>query len=214
MPLQRVINKLKNASFCDGSGKSLPKFQWLGYNHKEILLAYNAVISGIFNYYSFANNINALSCVYNILRSSAAKLLAAKYKLKSQRKVFKKFGKGLKCENVSLIVRKDWGKNPYKFNTKDVKTEISTLYITRRSRTLLKKICTICNSTEKVEMHHVKHIRKMNTKLTPMEKSMVSLNRKQIPVCRKCHLDIHNGLYDGINLKDLIKNRVDINNFI
>jgi predicted HNH restriction endonuclease len=31
---------------------------------------------------------------------------------------------------------------------------------------------------------------------------MSALNRKQIPVCQKCHRLIHAGQYDGISLKD------------
>ena len=54
-------------------------------------------------------------------------------------------------------------------------------------------------------MHHIKHLKTMNNKLTPMEQSMVSLNRKQIPVCRICHMDIHKGKYDGVALKDIIE---------
>lgn len=67
-------------------------------------------------------------------------------------------------------------------------------------------MCAICASIDKVEMHHVKHIKKMNKNLSPMEKSMASLNRKQIPVCRVCHMDIHTGVYDGTSLKDIINN--------
>lgn len=30
------------------------------------------------------------------------------------------------------------------------------------------------------------------------------LRRKQIPVCQKCHNEIHNGNYDGTKLSNLI----------
>lgn len=53
-------------------------------------------------------------------------------------------------------------------------------------------------------MHRVKHIRKMNVKLTVLDKNMVSLGRKQIPVCKSCHVNIHAGKYDGIALKDVM----------
>lgn len=49
------------------------------------------------NYYSFANNLNRLSAhIYFKLKASCAKLLAAKFTLKSQTAVYKKFGKDLK----------------------------------------------------------------------------------------------------------------------
>lgn len=116
MDTQKVINKLKTAYLCDGSGKSKPKYQWRPYTHKEILMSYNAVISGIFNYFSFIENVSSLARIYNLLRSSAAKLLASKFKLKTQRSVFKKFGKTLKSpEGTSLISRTEWKKNPLDF---------------------------------------------------------------------------------------------------
>jgi hypothetical protein len=204
MPVKRIIDKLKTAHICDGGGKAQPKYQWLGYTHKEIILAYNSIINGISNYYSFIENMSALARIYNILRSSAAKLLTAKYKLKTQRKTFQKFGAGLKSpEGTSLIVRKEWKKNPMGFK-KNVNTDLSVIYTSRYTKSILHRICAICSSNVKVEMHHVKHIRKMNIKLSMMEKSMVSLNRKQIPVCRECHMDIHTGRYDGKSLKDII----------
>lgn len=50
-------------------------------------------------------------------------------------------------------------------------------------------------------MHHVKHVKKGKT--TGLTQLMRKLNRKQLPVCRKCHMKIHKGNYDGIGLKDL-----------
>jgi hypothetical protein len=32
---------------------------------------------------------------------------------------------------------------------------------------------------------------------------MQALNRKQVPVCKACHMRIHRGDYDGLSLKDL-----------
>ena len=58
--------------------------------------------------------------------------------------------------------------------------------------------------TEQVEMHHVRHIRKMgDRKPTGFRAVMRALNRKQIPACATCHRKIHNGEYDGIRLTDL-----------
>lgn len=37
---------------------------------------------------------------------------------------------------------------------------------------------------------------------------MSKLNRKQNPVCSKCHVKIHNGKYDGISMKDLQLNKI------
>lgn len=55
--------------------------------------------------------------------------------------------------------------------------------------------CAKCGSTVKVEMHHVKQVKKEKYTLIPKVdtlKRMMSLrNRKQVPVCRFCHNLIH-----------------------
>lgn len=71
----------------------------------------------------------------------------------------------------------------------------------------LESECKICGSTKMVEMHHIKHIKKSNIKLKGFDKQMSAINRKQIPVCRLCHMKIHKGEYDGIGLKEIAKNR-------
>jgi len=45
----------------------------------------------------------------------------------------------------------------------------------------------------------------MNETLAGFSKIMAQINRKQIPVCIKCHQKIHVGKYDGLALKDLKK---------
>lgn len=54
-------------------------------------------------------------------------------------------------------------------------------------------------------MHHVKHLRKDGIKPTGFVSLMSKLNRKQIPVCKKCHLKIHKGDYNGMKLSELHK---------
>lgn len=52
-------------------------------------------------------------------------------------------------------------------------------------------------------MHHLNHIRKTRYELIPegYMKVMSLRNRKQIPVCRECHINIiHPGRYGGVKL--------------
>ena len=62
--------------------------------------------------------------------------------------------------------------------------------------------CKICQSTEQLEMYHVKALRKDGVLLADryLVAMMQRMNRKQICVCRACHKDIHNGKYDGNSL--------------
>ena len=68
-------------------------------------------------------------------------------------------------------------------------------------------LCASCNSQDNIEMHHVKHIKTINPKLSPFDKMMAKINRKQVPLCRKCHMDIHAGRYNGKSLKYLLLNK-------
>ena len=50
--------------------------------------------------------------------------------------------------------------------------------------------CAICGTYKRVEMHHVRslaNIRKKNT----LDKALIASARKQIPLCRKHHLEVH-----------------------
>jgi len=40
-------------------------------------------------------------------------------------------------------------------------------------------------------MHHVRLLSDLNPKLSEIDKIMAKRRRKQIPLCRKCHLEHH-----------------------
>ena len=73
--------------------------------------------------------------------------------------------------------------------------------------------CCMCGSNRFIQMHHIKHIRKTPySKISdnnPWLKIMALRNRKQIPVCRNCHMKvIHKGTYNGSNLKSFVSQGV------
>lgn len=93
--LDRIRSKLHQTSFIK-NGQPSPRYQWISLNHRQILVLYNSVYRGFTNYYSFALNYNDLASLLQfVLKSSCAKLLAAKYSLDSQAKVYKMYGSGL-----------------------------------------------------------------------------------------------------------------------
>ena len=64
---------------------------------------YNSVLRGYLNYYKFADNYGKLvSTLVIVLKSSCAKLLAAKYSLGTMAKTYKKFGHQLAEPNNSV----------------------------------------------------------------------------------------------------------------
>ena len=66
--------------------------------------------------------------------------------------------------------------------------------------------CIICCSKENVEMHHRRPLKKSKTDNT-LKGINVNLSRKQIPVCRNCHITIHNGNYDGPGIYGYLKKK-------
>ncbi len=56
---------------------------------------------------------------------------------------------------------------------------------------------------ENIEWHHVNQIKKGKT--TGFTQVMKQLNRKQVPLCKKHHLDVTKGLYDEAKLSDLVQ---------
>lgn len=94
-----------------------PVTHWVNYNHAEILYRYNWIIRGYLNYYSHVNNLHIFHKIINmILLHSCALTLGRKLKLRSRRKVFKKFGKNLKDPKSNLALNIS---STYQSNTKD-----------------------------------------------------------------------------------------------
>ena len=60
---------------------------------------------------------------------------------------------------------------------------------------LLYDTCDVCESKENVQMHHVRHLKDLNKKgkreMPLWMKLMITRKRKSIPLCKKCHDDVH-----------------------
>lgn len=200
-PLNRVIKKLTEAGFIKNQ-QSAPKFLWLARSHDQIIHLYNSVFRGYINYYSFVHNYGKLVCLLTfILKQSAAKLLAAKFKLKTRAKVFKKFGNGLTSPNKISFLKTSYRTNPYlapRFKVKNPNQNpemIQSLFASYKSlASLMNLICTSCGSDHRVEMHHVRKMSDLNPKVSAIDRLMVHANRKQIPLCRVCHMKLHNSI--------------------
>lgn len=145
------------------------------------------------NYYRFADNFNDLSSkVHYILKESCAKLLAVKFSLKTQGKVFAKYGKNLKGQDKHQFTDIILGLKPAAFNvnTDEVQLKIFTKGLSKAS--LENLACSVCGSEYRVEMHHIRMMKDLNPKARYIDKIMARKNRKQIPLCRKCHIEYHN----------------------
>ena len=117
-------------------------------------------------------------------------MLARKYNL-SVTKIFKKFGPTLSAGKVSLF------QPSYKFTGRfmtNANPIITGLYARHKSLANLENmVCSLCGSTYRVEMHHVRALKDLNTRASEVDRLMAKANRKQIPLCRVCHMKKHRG---------------------
>lgn len=95
--MKRVIDRLSEANFCDGSGNPTPAFRLLRLPQSEINNKINYILNGLSEWWSIAGNRRAsLARVAYIIRYSIAKVYAAKFKLKTVAAVFKIGGNDLR----------------------------------------------------------------------------------------------------------------------
>lgn len=91
----------------------------------------------------------------------------------------------------------------FKISESDFKDPMLTLRYRLESQVGLGESCAICGSSESIEMHHVRHLRKDSVVKPGFTALMSKLNRKQLPVCKPCHRKVHAGTYNGLSLNEL-----------
>ncbi|HDO7888693.1 TPA: hypothetical protein ACTEL0_000716 [Legionella pneumophila] len=66
---------------------------------------------------------------------------------------------------------------------------------------MLAQTCELCDSHERIEVHHIRKLadlnQKSNTELPEWKKRMIARRRKTLVVCHECHKKIQYGRYDG-----------------
>ena len=145
---------------------------------------------GYLRYYSFVHNYSDLvSMIYYTLYGSCAKLLAAKFSLRSIGRVRAKFGKQLSSKEISLYKPKYAA--THTFNT-SANPNIRLLFANISTATLNNLVCSACGSTYRVEMHHVRKLADIKKSKSFVDRLMISRRRrKQVPLCRVCHMKHH-----------------------
>lgn len=197
----KILGRFQAAGICDSTGRPIPRFYLFALNHRDIIVRYNSILRGVRNYYSFVDSGGAFQAKLEyILLYSCAKLLAAKFKLGTVAAVVKAYGPLLKdpVRGVGLDLRRQRSTSRMAFKV-GASDRLDLLYVKRRTNSRLLGPCIICGCPE-VEIHHVRHVRKMTTGLRPYVKDMSLLNRKQVPLCAGCHKMVHRGKYDGPRL--------------
>jgi hypothetical protein len=203
VPLRELSKKLTKYT---AKGKPTQLSGLVNQPTEHIMEHYNGMMRGWYNYYQLAENVGRLNYARYVLQYSLAKTLARKER-RTVAKVFRKYGK-------HLTFTKPNGRVVCFFNApltqvKKAKTtaEVDAVpdWGPRRTQTRLLDSCAICGNPDRIEMHHVRHIRKRGESVRGFRLYLAALNRKQLPVCHACHRDIHRGKYDGESLASIRK---------
>lgn len=210
---EEMLRTLRSERFIktkSGQDFAISKRSYVHLDPDEMVLRYNAIKRGWRNYYRPAMNIRVLGYVDYLMRFSLAKTLAHKYRT-SMKQQFRMRGRSLKVmRDVNGKVRTtqywecDYAKdtNGFMVNPRDPDSLIKRYHRSVKSK--LGMNCCVCGSQEGIQMHHLRHLRKGGKVVVRgFNRIMADVNRKQIPVCHDCHIQIHAGNYDGKSLKDL-----------
>lgn len=212
IPVKTIMRSLANRGFfkirSENEVTSRPRYGLINLDHSDIVAYYNAVVRGRVNYYSFADNRSSRRSIIWQRHKSCIATLMQKFKLKSSKAAFHKFGK--------RIADPKSGKKRYlptdlkrirEFQTgKDVNLSVLVIsWANKRTQSNLNKACLVCGSTQGVEMHHLRSLSDVKKKIRDKKLGgswtslqMAAINRKQVPVCTEHHRKIHAGTLSDI----------------
>jgi nicotine oxidoreductase len=206
IPLMRIKRRFAELKFAINN-RGVSRTSWTPLTLRQIIHNFNSIIRGYENYYSFVHNKGpALGWVYFVLWDSALRTIAHKLSLKRRAKVIKKYGKnihiteyikdqktGKHITKETQLYKPNLKINVWDFKSKPLDTNLPSLtYNSSLSVASLDNlVCTVCESVYRVEMHHVRMMKDLSPKIKSLDALMVKANRKQIPLCRNCHVKYH-----------------------
>jgi hypothetical protein len=191
-------------------GKPIHRAELLNNSDYDIIVQYQGEYRGLVNYYGLAQNLGRLNQVRWVMATSLLKTLAHK----NQSSVAKEAKRLTATEKtpegprkcLRLIIKREskkplvavFGGLSLKRSRKPVKDQLLTSYVRERSEIvekLLNDTCATCGAKEKVQMHHIRKLRDLNKQgkreIPQWMKVMISRKRKSIPLCKRCHEDVH-----------------------
>jgi group II intron reverse transcriptase/maturase len=99
-PIKEIVEKLIERNYVKRNGNPTRNARFINHTLADIINHYRSVERGILNYYSLATNYSRLAGrIHFILKYSCVLTIASKMKLRTKKKVFKKYGKDLKILN-------------------------------------------------------------------------------------------------------------------
>lgn len=217
IPVNKVISKMVQKGYVTRLKKGvrpISKSSYVTLEDHVIVGHFRSVCSGILNFYSGCNQPKRLQYIQYLLHMSCAMTLAHRHRT-SSKQIFTKHGKHLtvkipsnKEKTVNFPLRTTWSINDSCWKIGRQFKDPFSIYANRVSRSRLEASCLVCGIKNSIEMHHVKHIRKDSIRYEGFTREMSLINRKQVSLCRECHMKVHRGTLDGgISLKELSKKR-------
>ena len=94
-PIDRIIQRLSAKRFCDNKGTPIAKALWITQEDNQIVQNFNAILRGVFGFYSGVKKRRYLQRIWYILKFSCALTFAAKHRC-SLNKIFLKHGQLLR----------------------------------------------------------------------------------------------------------------------
>lgn len=198
-------------------------------DHPDIINYYNTIIRGIYNYYCICRNHGQLLNILWLIRESCALTLARKFKLRTMKKVFSKFGKDLAYTKKVMFKGKEFWREYKLFSPEDTKRVNIKSWVPKYNEDELEEIiernwnnkftksnlwenCAICGTDSQIKMHYVRSIRDLRDSKEKSKdwftRAMNGINRKQIPLCNKHHIKLHNNKLDVFELTNF-RNNID-----
>jgi nicotine oxidoreductase len=204
-PILDLLVKLKDRGFVKRNNKGeffpISKSNCIALTHPQILNFYNSKIRGILNYYSCVHNRNSLWSVVRYLTYSCALTLARKFKLKTLRKSFRKFGRNLTFKDENKKEYKIYRPNNLKMLPIEKRFKIDETYEIDKilnkswsgSLTLSQfdEPCALCGTLDNIEIHHIRSVKNIRTNNRTYEQWVGSFYRKSIPLCKLHHNQLH-----------------------
>lgn len=216
-PILDLLIKLKDRKFVKRNNKGeffpISKSNCIVLTHPQILNFYNDKIRGVLNYYSCVHNRNSLWSIVRYLTYSCALTLARKYKLKTIRKAFSKFGRNLRFvddnkKEYKIYRPKNLKMLPMNERFDDTKMyEIDKILNKSWSGSLtlsqFDEPCTLCGTLDNIEIHHIRSVKNIRMQNRSYEQWVGSFYRKSIPLCRVHHMQLHAGNLSKEDVKKL-----------
>jgi len=193
---ERIIPRLHQKHICNENGfpREIPHLSV--YDDENIILWYRQQMYGYMNYFANLCPKSDIQRLYYIFLYSCYKTLAQKHKthVKTIRKTYEQDGYAVislpkkKNRRISIQYYTDYTQPQISTHPPSTRFDI----LRKRTRNNLYEPCRICNSTIRIEMHHLKKHRTGNKPITWDQRERI-IHAKQIPVCRECHINIHTG---------------------